>query len=87
MVCLVRGLSPGVPALAFDVYPFFDILDERTGSLVSARDPAAVARALDRAAAGSLPGPEQVLSTTRARFGTEAVVPRLLETYERLAAR
>ena len=48
---LLEALSRGVPALAFDLYPFFDILDEDTGMVVAEGRPgAARARARGRAA-------------------------------------
>jgi len=83
---LFEALSRGVPAIAFDLYPFFDIVDEDTGRLVGARDPRALAAALDDAAAGNLPAPERVMESTRRRFGAESVVRRLVGLYEQTAA-
>ncbi len=81
---LFEALSRGVPVLAFDHYPFFDILDEDTGMLVESRNAAAVAAAIDAACGGELPAPERALESTRRRFSNEAVVPRLISEYERL---
>ena len=81
---LFEALSRGVPVLAFDHYPFFDILDEDTGLLVESRNAAAVAAAIDAACRGELPAPERALESTRRRFSNEAVVPRLISEYERL---
>ena len=82
---LFEAFSRGVPALAFDLYPFHDIIDADTGLLVPARDPLALARALEQALAGALPNPRAVLDSTRTRFGNEAVVERLLEIYREIA--
>lgn len=76
-----EALGEGVPVLAFDLYPFSEILDERTGVLAPPRDAAALARAIDRAAAGELPAAEAVRESTRARFGSEGVAARLLEAW------
>jgi glycosyltransferase involved in cell wall biosynthesis len=76
---LFEALSEGVPALAFDLYPFSEIVDDRCGELVPPRDPRALAAAIDRAAAGELPSREVVHSSTRERFGSESVARRLLE--------
>lgn len=78
---LFEALSRGVPAIAFDLYPFFDIVDDDTGRLVAPGDPQALAAAIDGAAAGALPPPERVIDSTRRRFGSDAVVARLLECY------
>jgi glycosyltransferase involved in cell wall biosynthesis len=78
---LFEALGQGVPALAFDLYPFSEILDERTGILVPPRDPEALAAAIDRAAAGGLPAPETVRDSTRERFGSASVAARLLEAW------
>lgn len=78
---MLEALSRGVPALALDLYPFFDILDEDTGLVVEADGAEAVARGLEAALRGELPAPERVLESTRRRFSTEAVVPRLAEAY------
>lgn len=82
---LFEALSRGVPALAFDLYPFQDIIDADTGVLVPPGDPRALAGALERALAGALPEPRSVLDSTRARFGSETVVERLLEVYRGIA--
>lgn len=82
---LFEALSLGVPALAFDLYPFHDIIDADTGLLVPARDPRAMAGAIERALAGALPTPRAVLDSTRTRFGNETVVERLLEVYGEIA--
>jgi glycosyltransferase involved in cell wall biosynthesis len=79
---LLEALSRGVPALAFDLYPFFDILDGDTGIVVEHDGPEAVARGLEAALRGDLPDAGRVRESTRRRFSTESVVPRLLEVYE-----
>lgn len=76
-----EALGAGVPVLAFDLYPFSEIIEERTGLLVAPRDEEALARAIDRAAAGDLPTPAVVHETTRERFGSAAVAARLLEAW------
>lgn len=78
---LFEALGEGVPAAAFDLYPFSEILDERTGVLVPPRDAEALAAAIDRCAAGSLPAPAEVRASTRERFGSGAVAARLLEAW------
>ena len=82
---LLESFSQGTPAFAFDLYPFFEILDEDTGVLVPPRDAAAVARAIDTARAKGLPGREAVLRSTAGRFGADAVAARLIPVYEELA--
>ncbi len=81
---LFEALSRGVPGLAFDLYPFFDIVDEHSGRLVEPRNSRAVAAAIDAACRGDLPAPESVLESTRRQFSSEAVVPRLVKVYERI---
>jgi glycosyltransferase involved in cell wall biosynthesis len=76
---LFEALGRGVPALAFDLYPFSEILDERTGMLAPAGDSAALAAAVDRAATGDLPSAETVRGATRERFGSDHTAQRLLE--------
>jgi glycosyltransferase involved in cell wall biosynthesis len=83
---LLEGFSQGVPALAFDTYPFFEIVDERTGLLVAPRDASAVAAGIERARAGGLPKPADVIDSVRTRFGSASVAERLIPLYERLAA-
>jgi glycosyltransferase involved in cell wall biosynthesis len=78
---LFEALSQGVPALAFNLYPFSEIIDERTGILVRPRDTRALASAINRAAGGELPGPDTVREATRERFGSVAVAARLLEAW------
>ena len=68
--------------LAFDLYPFFDILDEDTGMVVRKDGPEPLARGLEAALGGELPAPERVFESTRRRSSAEAVVPRLIEAYE-----
>lgn len=82
---LFEALSRGVPAIAFDLYPFHDIVDADTGRLVTSRDPHALAAAIDAAAGGDLPAPEAVLESTRRRFGAAEVAARLLEHYREVA--
>jgi glycosyltransferase involved in cell wall biosynthesis len=82
---LFEALSRGVPALAFDLYPFHDIIDADTGLLVPPGDPRALAGALERALTGALPEPRAVLDSTMARFGNETVIERLLEVYRGIA--
>lgn len=82
---LFEALSRGVPAIAFDLYPFFDIVDADTGRLVAPGDAHALATAIDEAAAGALPPPTRVIESTRRRFGSGAVVTRLLERYRAAA--
>jgi glycosyltransferase involved in cell wall biosynthesis len=79
---LLEALSRGVPALALDVYPFFDIVDADTGMVVPNDGPEPIARGLEAALRGELPAPERVLESTRRRFSTECVVPRLIRAYE-----
>lgn len=78
---LFEALGEGVPAVAFDLYPFSEILDSETGVLVPPRDAAAFAAAIDRAAAGALPAPERVRESTRRRFGADTVAAELLEAW------
>jgi glycosyltransferase involved in cell wall biosynthesis len=82
---LLEAFSQGVPALAFDLYPFFEIVDADTGLLVAPRDSAAVAAGIDRARRAGLPAPAAVVESARTRFGGEAVVQRLVPIYEKLA--
>jgi glycosyltransferase involved in cell wall biosynthesis len=82
---LFEAFSQGVPALAFNTYPFSEIVDGDTGLLVAPRDPGAVAAGIDRARDGALPAAADVLASARARFGAEAVVERLLPVYRELA--
>lgn len=79
---LLEALSRGVPALAFEVYPFFDIVDADTGLVVRQDGPEPIARGLEAALRGELPSSERVFDSTRRRFSAEAVVPRLIEAYE-----
>jgi hypothetical protein len=72
-----------VPALAFNLYPFFDVLDADTGILVERAGPEALAGGLEAALRGELPSAERVLESTRRRFSTGSVVPRLVDAYER----
>jgi glycosyltransferase involved in cell wall biosynthesis len=78
---LLEALSRGVPALTFDRYPFFEIVDADTGLVVEQDGPEAIARGLEAAVRGGLPAAERVWDSTRRRFSTEAVVPRLVEAY------
>jgi glycosyltransferase involved in cell wall biosynthesis len=78
---LFEALGRGVPAIAFDLYPFSEILDARTGVLVPPRDVGALAAAIDRAAAGGLPDCAEVREATRERFGSVSVAERLLEAW------
>jgi glycosyltransferase involved in cell wall biosynthesis len=84
---LFEAFSEGVPALAFDLYPFHDIVDRDTGVLVAPRDARAVAAAIDAARENGLPGRSTILASTAERFGSESVVRRLIPVYEQLAAR
>ena len=84
---LIEGFSRGVPAVVFDLYPFSEIVSADTGSLVPPRDARALATALDRVAAGELPAPRTVVESARERYGSEAVVRRLIPMYEELARR
>ncbi|HEY5707867.1 MAG TPA: glycosyltransferase family 4 protein [Solirubrobacterales bacterium] len=79
---LFEALGRGVPALAFDLYPFSEIIDERTGMLVEPRDAATLADAVERAGSGALPDPEGVRDSARARFGGAHVAARILELME-----
>ena len=84
---LFEALSQGVPALTFERYPFTEVLDERLGLMAAgAGDPDSLARCLERALAGELPEPATVHAATRERFGAEALAPRLLDAYERVAS-
>jgi glycosyltransferase involved in cell wall biosynthesis len=83
---LFEGLSQGVPAVVFDLYPYDEVFDEELGAKVPARDAAALARALDAARAGELPSREEVLEATRRRVGAEAIAERLLGAYVRAGA-
>jgi glycosyltransferase involved in cell wall biosynthesis len=82
---LFEAFSQGVPALAFDLYPFSEIVDADTGLLVAPRDARAVAAGIDRARDGARPDPAAVLASARERFGAVAVVERLLPIYGELA--
>lgn len=81
---LFEAFSRGVPAVAFDLYPFHDLVDADTGLLARERDPKDVARALRDVRDGKGPAPEAVLESTRRRFGSGAIATRLIELYERL---
>jgi glycosyltransferase involved in cell wall biosynthesis len=83
---LLEGFSRGVPALAFDVYPFYEIVDGNTGVLVTPRDVRAVADGLARARAGALPAPHAVMDSVRERYGSASVAKRLVPLYDRLAS-
>ena len=83
---LLEAFSQGVPALAFDLYPFFEIVSPESGLLAAPRDPAALAAAIDGARSAGLPDPASVLASATARFGSESVVERLIPVYEELAA-
>lgn len=76
---LFEALGKGVPALAFDLYPFSEIIDEQTGMLVKPRDAEVLADAVERAASGVLPDREDVRDSARARFGGDHVARRILE--------
>lgn len=78
---LFEALVRGVPAIAFDLYPFSEILDSHTGVLVPPRDSAALAAAIDEAAAGGLPGSGEVQGATREQFGSALVAERLQEAW------
>jgi glycosyltransferase involved in cell wall biosynthesis len=82
---LFEALSRGVPAVAFDLYPFHDIIDADSGLLVAPKDVAALAGAIDAAAAGAIASPAAVLESTRRRFGSVAVAEQLLGVYEQMA--
>lgn len=84
---LFEALGLGVPAIAFDVYPYDELLDDRLGRVVAGRDPAAFAAALDDAIAGRLPAPADVLAEVRRRYGPEATAERLLPVYEAAISR
>jgi glycosyltransferase involved in cell wall biosynthesis len=84
---LFEALGLGVPAIAFDVYPYGELLDDRLGRVVPGRDPAAFAAALDDAIDGRLPAPADVLAEVRRRYGAEATVERLLPVYEAAISR
>lgn len=81
---LFEAFSCGVPAVAFDLYPFHDLVGADTGLLARAEDPEDVARALREIRDGKGPTPEAVLESTRRRFGSGAIATRLIELYERL---
>lgn len=76
---LFEALGRGVPALAFDLYPFSEIIDERTGLLARPRDAAALASAIERAADGALPAPEEVRDSARERFSGTQSARRMVE--------
>ena len=78
---LFEALVRGVPAIAFDLYPFSEILDSRTGVLVPPRDVEALAAAIDDAAAGGLPGAGEVKGATREQFGSALVAERLQDAW------
>ena len=84
---LFEALGLGVPAIAFDVYPYGELLDDRLGRVVPGRDSAAFAAALEDAAAGRLPAPPAVLAEVTRRYGPEATVGRLLPIYEAAISR
>ncbi len=81
---LFEALSLGVPVLAFDLYPYSELLDARFGRLVTPRDPVALAAAIDAAARGQLPTREAVHAATAARFGATVIGRQLIQHYERL---
>jgi glycosyltransferase involved in cell wall biosynthesis len=82
---LLEGFSEGVPALAFDLYPFFEIVDRDTGVLVTPGSERAVAAAIDAARDNGLPDRAAILRSTAERFGAESVAARLIPVYEQLA--
>jgi glycosyltransferase involved in cell wall biosynthesis len=84
---LFEALGLGVPAIAFDVYPYGELLDDRLGRVVPGRDSTAFAAALDDAAAGRLPAPAAVLAEVTRRYGPAATVARLLPIYEAAVSR
>jgi glycosyltransferase involved in cell wall biosynthesis len=84
---LFEALGLGVPAIAFDVYPYGELLDDRLGRVVPGRDTAAFAAALDDAVAGALPDPPDVLAEVTRRYGPAATVSRLLPIYEAAISR
>jgi glycosyltransferase involved in cell wall biosynthesis len=83
---LFEALSRGVPALALRRYPFAELLDARTGVLVDDATPEALAAALEDALAGGLPDADTVRSATADLVGADAIAPRLLSAYGRVAA-
>lgn len=84
---LLEALSRGVPAVAFGLYPFHDILDADTGIVVEPRSSPALARGIEAALRGELPSPGSVRESTRRRFSAQALTPRLLELYESVLAK
>ena len=82
-----RGAEPRSSAIAFDVYPFFDLLDGDTGVVVEACEPAAVARGIDAALRGQLPSRDAVRESIRRRFSADAVMPQLLTAYDGVLAK
>jgi glycosyltransferase involved in cell wall biosynthesis len=83
---LFEALSRGVPALALRRYPFAEVLDARMGVLADDATSGAVAAALKHALTGGLPDAGTVRSATAALVGADAIAPRLLEAYERVAS-
>jgi glycosyltransferase involved in cell wall biosynthesis len=83
---LFEALSRGVPALALRRYPFAELLDARMGVLAGEATTEAVAAALERVLTGGLPDAGTVRSATQSLVGADAITPRLLAAYERVAA-
>jgi glycosyltransferase involved in cell wall biosynthesis len=83
---LFEALSRGVPALALRRYPFAELLDARTGVLVDDATPEALAAALEDTLTGGLPDADTVRSATADLVGADAIAPRLLSAYGRVAA-
>jgi glycosyltransferase involved in cell wall biosynthesis len=83
---LFEALSRGVPALALPRYPFAELLDARMGVLADDATPEAVAAALEHTLTHGLPDAGTVRSATAALVGADAIAPRLLAAYERVAS-
>jgi glycosyltransferase involved in cell wall biosynthesis len=81
---LLEALSQGVPALAYDVYPFSEILDRDTGLLAPSIGPPGLARGIETALAGMLPPAAAVQASARERFGSATTAKRLCAAYAQL---
>jgi glycosyltransferase involved in cell wall biosynthesis len=84
---LFEALARGVPAIAFDLYPYSETIDADLGVLVRPGDHAALAAAIDAAADGRLPDPARVLAAAAALFGPAAVAARALPVYTSILSR
>jgi glycosyltransferase involved in cell wall biosynthesis len=78
---LLEALSLGVPALAYDRYPFSEIVDARSGILAAPGGPRELARGIETALAGALPAATAVQASARERYGAAVTAQRLSAAY------